>query len=57
MSEHDPGDEDRRPDGPWCNRCGDAFEGPERQCPDPKMGRPLVDCGRGGHMFVLKDRP
>ncbi len=52
--DHDPGDEDRRPDGPWCSRCGDAFEGPERPCPNPASGRPYVDCGRGGHMFDKK---
>lgn len=39
---HDPGDEDRRPIllGPWCDRCGDAFDGPERDCPRPAPGRP-----------------
>lgn len=56
MSDHDPGDEDRRPDGPWCDRCGDAFDGPERDCPTPAPGRPYVDCGRGGHMFRLEER-
>jgi hypothetical protein len=53
---HDPGDEDRSPDGPWCSVCGDAFEGPERDCPNPKSGWPYVDCGRGGHMFDRNER-
>jgi len=34
-----------------CSNCGDAFDGPERDCPKPAPGRPFVDCGRGGHMF------
>jgi hypothetical protein len=56
---HDTGDEDRRPIfiGPWCDRCGDAFDGPERQCPKPAPGRPYVDCGRGGHMFGMEREP
>lgn len=56
---HDPGDEDRRPIfvGPWCERCGDAFDGPERPCPHPHPGEPYVDCGRGGHMFRLTTEP
>lgn len=56
---HDPGDEDRRPVllGPWCERCGDAFDGPERACPRPAPGRPYVDSGRGGHMFGLTVEP
>jgi len=37
--------------GPKCRACGDAFDGPERDCPDHIVGRPYVDCGRGGHMF------
>lgn len=51
--DHDPGDEDRSPNGPWCSRCGDAFDDIERQCPNPAPGRPYYDCGcgRGGHMF------
>lgn len=56
-ADHDPGDEDRRPTGPWCSRCGDAFDGPERDCPNPAPGRPYVDCGRGGHIFDRSDRP
>lgn len=55
-ADHDPGDEDRTPAGPWCSRCGDAFDGPERDCPNPAPGRPYCECGRGGHMFDL-DRP
>ncbi len=43
--------------GPWCYRCGDAFFDPERPCPNPKLGKPYVDCGRGGHMFTLTERP
>ena len=54
--DHDHGDEDRRPTGPWCSRCGDAFDGPVRDCPMPAPGRPFVDCGRGGHMFDRSDR-
>lgn len=56
---HDPGDEDRRPIylGPWCESCGDAFDGPERTCPRPAPGREYVDCGRGGHMFRLEAEP
>jgi hypothetical protein len=42
--------------GPWCENCGDAFDGPERPCPQPAPGEPLKQCGRGGHMFRL-DRP
>lgn len=37
--------------GPKCATCGDAFDAPERECPLPSGGRPLVDCGRGGHKF------
>lgn len=43
--------------GPWCDRCGDAFDGPERPCPRPAPGRPYYDCGRGGHMFRLETEP
>lgn len=55
MIDHDPGDEDRSSNGPWCVRCGDAFEAPERDCPNPAPGRPYVDCGRGGHMFSARE--
>lgn len=34
-----------------CRQCGDLFEGPERPCPKPAGVKPLVDCGRGGHLF------
>lgn len=56
---HDPGDEDRRPIfiGPWCENCGDAFDGPERTCPRPSPGEPYKHCGRGGHMFRLTVEP
>lgn len=43
--------------GPWCDRCGDAFDGPERDCPRPAPGRPYNECGRGGHMFRLGADP
>jgi thymidylate synthase (FAD) len=36
--------------GPKCRACGDAFDGPERACPQP-AGKPYVDAGRGGHVF------
>lgn len=61
---HDPGDEDRRPTGPFCRNCGDPFDrdagnaacrlpsGSWRPCPSPSPGRPLVDCGVGGHMYT-----
>lgn len=52
----DPGDEDRRPVGPWCSRCGDAFDEPLRDCPNPALGKPFVDCGVGGHMFDRVER-
>lgn len=57
MTDHDPGDEDRSPDGPWCVRCGDALGAPERDCPNPAPGQPYVDCGRGGHMFSARKPP
>lgn len=59
VEDHDPGDEDRRPIlvGPWCERCGDAFDAPERPCPRPAPGRPYYECGRGGHMFRLEVEP
>lgn len=64
MSDHDPGDQDRRVDL-YCRNCGDPFdEAAERAavglpsawrpCPNPSPGRPMVDCGVGGHMY---DRP
>jgi hypothetical protein len=43
--------------GPWCENCGDAFDGPERDCPQPAPGEPLKQCGRGGHMFRLERPP
>jgi hypothetical protein len=43
--------------GPWCENCGDAFTGPERDCPKPAPGRPYKECGRGGHMFRLERDP
>lgn len=36
--------------GPKCRTCGDAFDGPERECPSPS-GKPYYDAGRGGHVF------
>lgn len=42
---------------PWCENCGDAFDGPERDCPHPSPGRPYKECGRGGHMFRLQTAP
>lgn len=56
LTYHDPGDEDRTPGPPWCSRCGDAFDDPERPCPNPAPGREYVECGRGGHMFDMKER-
>lgn len=47
MSDHGP----VRLAPPQCSNCGDPFDGPERDCPNPSPGRPYVDCGRGGHMF------
>ncbi len=38
-----------------CHNCGDHFDAPERECPEPSPGIPYVDCGRGGHYFI--DRP
>lgn len=56
--------------GPFCRNCGDPFSeaegnlkfrgavGPRwRPCPNPSPGRPLVDCGIGGHMYTLSDLP
>lgn len=34
-----------------CRNCGVSFDAPEAPCPRPSPGRPLVDCGRGGHWF------
>lgn len=60
---HDPGDEDRRVSH-YCRNCGDPFDedaenaalrqpsGAWRLCPKPSPGRPMVDCGIGGHMYV-----
>lgn len=52
--DHDPGDEDRKEVflGPWCSKCGQAFDAPSLPCPTPHPGTPYIDCGRGGHMFV-----
>jgi hypothetical protein len=60
---HDPGDEDRSV-VTYCSNCGDPFDMPPaddptfaatfrrwRPCPNPSPGRPLVDCGVGGHMY------
>jgi hypothetical protein len=66
---HDQGDEDRSFDL-YCRNCGDPYDMPSaddpsfaetfrlcRQCPNPTPGRPLVDCGIGGHMYAdLKSR-
>ena len=47
----------------FCRNCGDPFDadaeaaalrqphGAWRPCPNPSPGRPLVDCGIGGHMY------
>ena len=43
----------------YCENCGDPFDDDfpvERyrdypRCPNPSPGKPLVDCGVGGHMF------
>lgn len=40
-----------------CTNCGDRFDGPERDCPNPSPGEPYKDCGRGGHMFRAPGRP
>ncbi len=40
-----------------CRTCGDSFEGPDatdRDCPKPTPGKPLVDVGRGGHVFDVQ---
>lgn len=61
---HDHGDEDRSVDL-YCENCGDPFDadaedsvmrqplgvGSWRPCPNPSPGRPMVDCGVGGHMY------
>lgn len=59
---HDPGDEDRRVDC-YCRNCGDPYDedaenaallrpsGAWRPCPKPSPGRPMVDCGVGGHWY------
>lgn len=63
---HDPGDEDRGAIvDAYCANCGDPYDMPPaddpvfvrtfrtwRQCPNPSPGRPLVDCGIGGHMYT-----
>lgn len=48
----------------FCRNCGDPFDddtwnatldkpsGSWRPCPNPSPGRPMVDCGIGGHMYV-----
>lgn len=48
----------------YCRNCGDPFDvsaenaacrepsGAWRPCPNPTPGRPLVDCGVGGHMYT-----
>ena len=47
----------------YCRNCGDPFDadaenaalrqpsGAWRPCPKPSPGRPMVDCGVGGHMY------
>lgn len=37
--------------GPRCRNCQDAVTDEDRTCPNPSPGKPLIDCGRGGHMF------
>ena len=62
VEDHDPGDEDRSVEC-YCSNCGDPFDDAAadaalgipstwRPCPHPSPGRPLVDCGVGGHMYV-----
>lgn len=54
----------RTADGPsFCRNCGDPFDtdaenaavrlpsGAWRPCPNPSPGRPMIDCGVGGHMY------
>jgi hypothetical protein len=40
-----------------CRNCGDLFTAPKRPCPKPSPGRPLYECGRGGHMFFPAEPP
>jgi hypothetical protein len=59
----DHGDDGRRVGAYYCRNCGDLFtadaenaaigkpSGAWRPCPNPSPGRPLVDCGVGGHMY------
>lgn len=60
VNSNDPGDEDL-----YCENCGDPFVMPPagdptfaeayrswRPCPSPSPGRPMVDCGIGGHMYT-----
>lgn len=51
----------------FCRNCGDPFDREAgdaacrlpvvswRPCPNPSPGRPLVDCGVGGHMYTDRD--
>lgn len=51
----------------FCQNCGDPFDtdaenaaarlphGAWRPCPNPSPGRPMVDCGVGGHMYMDRD--
>jgi hypothetical protein len=64
---HDPGDEDRRHGPPYCRNCGDPLDAGAadaaagkppstwRPCPNPSPGRPLYECGVGGHMYDAAD--
>lgn len=60
----DPVDQDRSVDS-YCENCGDPYDMPPagdprfaeacrswRPCPNPSSGRPMVDCGIGGHMYT-----
>lgn len=68
---HDSGDEDRRECvDSYCKNCGDPFDRAAedaavcrgaaptgwRPCPKPSPGRPLVDCGVGGHMYTARSQ-